>query len=490
MENLEIACLSVESQQRIDEICRIYETEIRSSRMGDPLVMLNRVPEQEAPVLLFELLRIHAEIESPARVFDHIRQQRPDLAWIVERVVTTLRPEPLLLDETVDHGTSGYELVGTVEGHEYLFRCSVPGKYIVGRSAEVDWTIPDTRLSERSACFILEPNRCLVVTIEHQPNTSTLKEYSYQSSFSIGPVQFHFRRTSQLTWSESTTLEEKTTANHPIDIDGFEITRELGRGGFGVVYDSIQLGTQKRFAIKSLLPDAAGSDRLQTLFMREISIISQLKHPNIVGYHGFGIVGDHPYLILEYVENRKIDDILDQHPDHKKLRLCIGITRKILAALAHAHAQGVVHRDVKLSNVLTGVENRRLFVKLTDFGLSKFFETAGYSGITASETVCGTIAYMSPEQLTNSKYAEPDCDVYSTAVCLYRMLTGRFPHDSDSPAEIVRQKMNFMPTPIDEIDTTLPAELSALLQRALHQDPQRRLETAEEFARELEPFGL
>ncbi|WP_147869461.1 serine/threonine protein kinase [Stieleria maiorica] len=490
MKKLEIAHLSIESQRRIDEICRVYEDDVRSSRNSNLLTMLDRVPEQEAPVLLFELLRLHAEIEPPAKVFDQVRQLRPEFAWVVEHVIESLQSQTSEPDETIAISVSERELVGTLEGKEYAFRLSMPGQYIFGSAAEADLTITHGAIAQRTACFIMESDRCLVVTFPNESSGAMLQEVSYHSSFSVGPIEFHFRTPMSLGRSVATVADDEASSIRQIGVDGFEITGELGRGGFGVVFDAIQLGSQKRFAIKSLLPDAARSEKLKKLFMREISIVSQLKHPNIVGYHGFGIAGDHPYLILEYVENRQIDDVLAQHPEHKRLRLCIGIVRKILSALAHAHDQGVVHRDVKLSNILTGVENRRLFVKLTDFGLSKFFETAGYSGITASEAVCGTIAYMSPEQLTNSKYAEPDCDVYSIAVCLYRLLTGRFPHDSDSPAEIVHQKLNVMPIPIDEIDPSLPAGLSGLLQRALHRDRERRIESADEFARELEPFGL
>lgn len=490
MHELEIAHLSIESQQRIDEICRNYESQIRSSQHRSPLTMLDKVPEREAPVLLYELLRLHAEIEPPTKVFDDIRQQRPDFAWIIESVIASLRRRPSEPDETIAMSVSERELVGTFAGNEHVFRLSAPGQYIFGSAADVDLTIPDKAIAPRTACFIVEPDHCLVVTFPTESSSSTLQEVSYHSSFSVGPVEFHFHMPSSPARSLATVADSGTSSIRQLGIDGFEITGELGKGGFGVVFDAIQLGTQKRFAIKSLLPDAAGSEQLKKLFMREISIVSQLRHPNIVGYHGFGIAGDHPYLILEYVETRQIDEVLAQHPEHKRLRLCIGIVRKILSALAHAHDQGVVHRDVKLSNILTGVENRRLFVKLTDFGLSKFFETAGYSGITASKTVCGTIAYMSPEQLTNSKYAEPDCDVYSIAVCLYRLLTGRLPHESNSPVEIVHQKLNVMPKPIDEIDPSLPAGLSGLLQRALHQDRDNRIATAEEFSRELEPFGL
>ncbi len=452
--------------------------------------MLDRVPEQEAPVLLFELLRLHAEIEPPAKVFDEVRRLRPEFAWVVEHVITSLQSQPSELDETIAISVSERELVGTLEGKEYVFRLSIPGQYIFGSAAGADLTIAHGAIAQRTACFILESDHCLVVTLPNESSGSTLQQVSYHSSFSIGPIEFHFRTQRRRMPSLATVADEGTSAVRQISIDGFEIMGELGKGGFGVVFDAIQLGTQKRFAIKSLLPDAARSEQLRTLFMREISIVSQLKHPNIVGYHGFGIAGDHPYLILEYVENRHVDEVLAQHPEHKRLRLCIGIVRKILSALAHAHGQGVVHRDVKLSNILMGVENRRLFVKLTDFGLSKFFETAGFSGITASAAVCGTITYMSPEQLTNSKYAEPDCDVYSTAVCLYRLLTGIFPHNSESPAEIAHQKLNVMPKPIDEIDPSLPTGLSVVLQRALHLDRERRIETAEEFAKELEPFSL
>lgn len=103
---------------------------------------------------------------------------------------------------------------------------------------------------------------------------------------------------------------------------------------------------------------------------------------------------------------------------------------------------------------------------------------------------CQSQLIIPSEQLTNSKYAEPDCDVYAAAVCLYRLLTGRYPHDSESPAETIHKRMNVLPIAVDEHNPSLPAEPSILVQRALHVDPVRRFQTADEFARELEPFGL
>lgn len=488
MNKLEIARLSVESQQRIDEICRNYESEIRSSQKCNPLTRLDSVPEQEVPVLLFELLRLHAELEPSPQVFEDVCQQRPEFAWVVGHVISSLQSQTSDPDETIT--TYELEIVGEVEGQKHVSKLSIPGQYIFGSGGDADVMISHPSIASRTACFIMEPDRCLIVTLPNATSTPSLQEQTYDASFSIASVKFRFRKPAKQPQNVATVAGDAGSPIRKNGIDGYEIVGELGKGGFGVVYDAIQLGTQKRFAIKSLLPDAARSERLQTLFMREISIVSQLKHPNIVGYHGFGIAGDHPYLILEYVQNRQIDEILAQHPEHKRIRLCVGIVRKVLFALAYAHENGVVHRDVKLGNVLTGIQDRRLFVKLTDFGLSKFFETAGYSGITASGAVCGTVAYMSPEQLTDSKYAEPDCDVYSAAVCLYRLLTGHFPHDSESPAEIIHKKLNTMPNPIDEIDPSLPADLSALLQRALHLDRERRFESAQELAKELEPLGL
>ena len=100
---------------------------------------------------------------------------------------------------------------------------------------------------------------------------------------------------------------------------------------------------------------------------------------------------------------------------------------QLLEALEFAHAAGIVHRDIKPSNLLASTRSGRLRLKVSDFGLAEVFQTAGYSGISGSRDICGTLAYMSPEQLLNSRYAKPDSDVYSAVVCLYRLLTGEYP---------------------------------------------------------------
>lgn len=491
MISLDFASLSLDSQLRIDELCQAFETDIRASRSVDPVSLLDNVNEAEAPVLLFELLRLCSEIDPQSPVFEQVRQRRPEFAWIVERVITKLQSSSPEETQAYSHRPDSRELVGNLEGRETTLRFTPPGQFIFGSGPDLDLCIVHDDIPQRAACLIMEQARCLVVTLPHGTDSPSVQEYDYYSSFKLGPVQFRFRTsTENFDATCVKTQAAQPTAQNNLVIDGYEIIGELGSGAFGVVYEAIQLGTKKRFAIKVLLPDAAISEHIRTLFLREISVISQLKHPNIVGYHGFGVAGDQPYLILQYVPSRRFEDILAQQPEHKQLRFCTRVVRKILAALDHAHNQGVVHRDVKMSNVLTGIDNRKLYVKLTDFGLAKFFETSGYSGITASETVCGTVAYMSPEQLRSSKYAEPDCDVYSTAVCMYRMLTGQFPHQSESPAEIVHQKMNDLPRPIDDINPQVPTELSAILQRALHRDRSRRFDTAAELFKELEPFSL
>lgn len=497
MMDLDISQLSIDAQQRIDGVCRDYESQMRSTDACDPASVLDMVSEQERPVLLFELLKLHAELDGDSTVLDRVLASCPNYAWVIDRFSGTVDvarggivaapPGETVVQVDRDSVHLIVKHDGQVESH-----ClAIPGQYVVGRSQEVDVPIKASQVDQRHVCLILEHDRFVVVNLSSPASLSVagqpveMSEVDPASSFEIEGVTFGFRQSEKL-------LPTTLGAQHDqeLEVEGFEIRQKLGQGSFGVVYDAIQQGTNKRFAIKSILPGGARAEKVKSLFMREISIVSQLKHPNIVSYHGFGIAEDRPYLILEYVEAADIDALVAQQPAHKQVRLCVGIAGKMLAALSHAHDMGIIHRDVKLANVLAGIHQSRLFVKLADFGLAKFFETAGFSGMTASDAVCGTIAFMSPEQLADSKYAEPDCDVYAVGVCLYRILTGKIPHHAASPAETIHKRMRELPTSADELNLNVTAELAAEIQRALHPDPARRFRSAEELATALKPFGL
>ncbi len=203
----------------------------------------------------------------------------------------------------------------------------------------------------------------------------------------------------------------------PIDkvIGNYRIVRELGRGGMGCVYEAWHLHMDRRVAIKSLLPAiASDQETLQRLF-REQEILDGLRHANIVALHDVHVQQDGVYLVMEYIEGLTLEQrirragALDAHA-------VAAIGQQLLSALAHTHARGVVHRDIKPGNImLTKAE-----AKLLDFGIAKAADSAR---LTAPDMVFGSPAYMPPE-LWRGKPASPASDLYALALCLYEALVG------------------------------------------------------------------
>ena len=171
------------------------------------------------------------------------------------------------------------------------------------------------------------------------------------------------------------------------------------------------------------------------------------------------------------------------------MRLAVKVVLQILEALIYAHKQGIVHRDIKPSNILASRSRNKLRVKVSDFGLAKVFETAGHSGITGTGEVCGTLAYMSPEQLLDSRSAKPECDVYAAVVCLFRLLTGAYPYPEFTIADSFRRRLSEDARPARDFNPEIPADLAAIIEQGLIRDLAQRLKSAEELHQVLQPFA-
>lgn len=171
----------------------------------------------------------------------------------------------------------------------------------------------------------------------------------------------------------------------------FELTRELGRGGMGVVYHGVQASTGRQTAIKLIRPAALAPAEATQLFLREAAILSQLKHPRIVEYLSLGLHEGQMFLAMEYLPTLDFPALLATQSRPKQIRLVCGVICRVLEALQHAHQQDIVHRDVKPSNILIYKADGRLQVKLADFGLAKNYLTAGMSSLSRENEIRGTI---------------------------------------------------------------------------------------------------
>jgi len=248
-------------------------------------------------------------------------------------------------------------------------------------------------------------------------------------------------------------------------LDGrFEIERIAGKGGAGVVYRGIDRTTGQPVAIKT----ARSADSEDARFAREAATLAALRHPAIVGYLHHGSVEDEPYLVMEWLEGEDLGARLAS--SRLELLDAICVARQIAGALAAAHEKGVIHRDVKPSNVF--LVNRDLDqVRLIDFGLAR---TAGATSLTATGTVLGTPSYMAPEQARGDHELDTRVDVYGLGALLFHCIAGRPPFEGSGVEQVIARIINEPAPRLAALVPGISAELDALVARMLSKDPLRR----------------
>ncbi|MFT6627396.1 MAG: tetratricopeptide (TPR) repeat protein [Flavobacteriales bacterium] len=266
----------------------------------------------------------------------------------------------------------------------------------------------------------------------------------------------------------------------------YRLKKRLGQGGMGEVYLGID-PDGRELAIKLIRPDLGEQSDVRMRFAREARAAAKLKHPNIAELHDFGVYDGRFFMALELVRGGTLADWRDFAPEGPAL---LRVFQRILAALAHAHARGVVHRDLKPENILLGTDaNGEPQPKLMDFGVVHFRNED--DGDNPENHILGTPAYMSPEQAMRLSDVMPASDLYSVGVMLFEFLTGELPFRSDSAAGMILALMNQTIPPIallDGYESGLPWD--AFMQRILAKDPGERFAFAADAARELATMRL
>lgn len=273
-------------------------------------------------------------------------------------------------------------------------------------------------------------------------------------------------------------------------IPGYELLSELGRGGMGVVFKARRHEDGATVALKVVLPQVRpGRDDLAR-FRREAEVMQRLSHPHIVACYDRGEVDGLPYLVMEYVDGTDASRLVKEHGPLAVGR-AVAITCQLLGALAYAHEQGYVHRDVKPSNLLIQrVADGGEVVKLADFGLSRAYQASRMSGLTEEGTPGGTPAYMPPEQVTNFRDAKPPADQYGAAATLYYLLTRQGLYDPAGGAvAALLQRLQEDPVPLRRRVPDLPAGLESAVMRALLRRPVERWPDVRAFGEALRPFA-
>ena len=270
-------------------------------------------------------------------------------------------------------------------------------------------------------------------------------------------------------------------------IKTYQIFREIGRGGNAIVYLAHDEKLNRPVAIKMLLAFAYHPNRSKIIerFRRGAQATARLQHPNILPIYHFDEWQGTFYIVMQYVQGKTLHQHLlgdeDKMQVAKPLPLheTLNVAQKVGAALAHAHHHGVVHRDVKPSNIILAEDGH---IYLTDFGLA---HVEGAATITQLGEMLGTPHYMSPEQ-GRGLPVDHRTDIYSLAVVLFHMLTGRVPFHADTPTQvIVKHMLDPLPSP-RSFDPDIPLMVEKALHRALAKNPSDRYQTVQEFIQDLE----
>lgn len=256
-------------------------------------------------------------------------------------------------------------------------------------------------------------------------------------------------------------------------VNGYDILSLIGQGGMASVYLARQQSMDRQVALKVLPKQFVNDDTYLQRFNREVQIVSQLEHRNIVPVYDYGQYDSQPYIVMRYMPAGSVDDLLM----HGALapEAILGILAQIAPALDYAHSKGVLHRDLKPSNILMD-EAQGAYI--TDFGIARLAHAKGVTITT--QGVVGTPSYMSPEQ-AQGRELDGRSDVYSLGVMLFEMATGRRPFESETPYSIAVMQVTTPPPSPRAVNSRVSLSLESVILKALRKHPDERYQTAQEL---------
>ncbi len=282
------------------------------------------------------------------------------------------------------------------------------------------------------------------------------------------------------------------------NITGYDIEKKIGQGGMGIVFKARKKLNGQLVAIKTMRPQVAMNEENIRIFQREVEVTRQLQHDNIVNLYEHGKSGMNFFFVLEFVDGLELNKFLESKGGVVNIEEAAHIILESLKGLAHAHTAklemdiadgtkkmftGIVHRDIKPQNILLTQNGDKWIPKISDFGLSKSFESAGMTNMTKADQVAGTPIYWPREQITHYKYLNPASDVFSIAAVFYETLTGKrirqgvnkmlsqCKHQKRSPgiSDYMRVLTKNPTIPIRERKTDIPKEVADVIDKALQE---------------------
>jgi serine/threonine-protein kinase len=406
------------------------------------------------------------------------------------------------------HATVTLRIIeGPHSGEEFHFESL--NTLIVGRAPDAQWSLSkDPYFSRYHFRIEANPPQCRLIDLTSKHGTLVNGEkvndvlLAHGDRIQCGTTVFAVAITAGTAAEEARTIElpedfhpEANLAgpaapiSRVLTVGDFNLTRKLGGGAMGVVYYGVHRETGREVAVKVIRPNSFAGDNEMQIFLREANILAKLKHPRIVEYIHMGMQDGTMYLAMEYVPAIDFRGHLVTLPRERQISLVTSVMCSALEALQYAHERDVVHRDVKPTNLLVYEGDGRLQMKLADFGVAKTYHGSGVIGISNENDLRGTLGYIAPEQLKDSRYAKPPCDIYSAGACVYHLLSGKLAHDVTTASVAYTSILNNRARPLAESAPDLPPDLCAAVDRALSRDPLERFSSAQHMRQALVKFA-
>jgi serine/threonine-protein kinase len=263
-------------------------------------------------------------------------------------------------------------------------------------------------------------------------------------------------------------------------IEGYELLKKLGEGGMGGVFLAREKSSGRHVAIKVLRMQLARDEEYVTRLAREAKLAAKLEHPNIVRAFETGESNGQHYLVMDYVDGKTLSDVLKTRGLLKE-KEALGMILQVSRALACAHIEGIVHRDIKPDNIMLTADGT---AKLADLGLAKKVDSE--TALTQTGTTMGTPDYMSPEQARGEKDLDTRSDIYSLGATLFHLVTGRPPFEGPSPGVVIAKRLTELPPSPSEINFKISAACSRMIDRMISPQRDDRQQTPQELIIEIE----
>ena len=258
-------------------------------------------------------------------------------------------------------------------------------------------------------------------------------------------------------------------------LDGRYLIQSLvGVGGMANVYRGVDEKTGNAIAVKVLKEEFLDNEELVRRFKNESKAISILSHPNIVKVYDVSVTDRLQYIVMEYVDGITLKEYLKQRGGALTWKETVYFATQVLGALQHAHAKGIIHRDVKPQNIMLLADGS---IKMMDFGIARFSRAQSQ---TVSDKAIGSVHYISPEQAKGDR-TDARTDIYSVGVMLYEMLSGRLPFDGDGAVSIAIMQISDKPKPLAQVAPNVPEGLRQITEKAMEKDPAKRYQSAQEM---------